>query len=73
MYKKIKTHDFKINGGESNIPGEFRWPDCLNIEISQYKALQLISQLALSLKAQTHSEETITLSFMGKLVYHILE
>lgn len=74
MHKKIKAHDFRINGGENNNDGPYHWPDCLNITMRQYKALDIIRQIACSLQVGSVTEDNnITLSFMGKLDYDIDE
>ncbi|MFW9872710.1 MAG: hypothetical protein ACFFG0_06365 [Candidatus Thorarchaeota archaeon] len=72
MCKKIKSHIFKINGKEKIEEGKSHWPDCLEIGMRQYKALDIIRQLASSLQT-CGEEDDIYLSFMGKLDYDIDE
>ena len=70
---ETKSHAFEINGGMITKDRGPHWPDCLSLDIPRVRVLELISQLALSLRYRDEGQEMIQLGFMGKLDYDIDE
>lgn len=69
---EIKAHDFEVWGGQSvDDRGKTHWPDCLNVSMARWQALDLIQVLAHQLRDA--EREIIQFSHMGKLDFDIDE
>lgn len=67
----MKVHDFEIHGGAEIIEGKSKWPDCVNIKMNRYQALNLAEQIIRF--SRDINDKELTIGYCGKLDYDIDE
>jgi hypothetical protein len=65
MATQVNSWSFRVAQGGVNIDGKNHYPDCINIRMDRWRALEIISQLASGL--QSPEKEEFDLGFCGVL------